>query len=262
MPESAANDANANSAHDSARKVGRTGDRRWRCLCLPQPKNAADYPQLKELEKELVELLARKKQVDRSLANVEVMLYQFEGSYLQESAHGNIVRGFDQYLQSRPTGAATTTGTRGRHGAGGHAGRITESERIFSHSSTTYRRAVGLADEDDYASTSAVPAHPSSPSSSDERAGLGTVTVGVDGSGLRRTSSTHARASTVTAAAAAAAHVALGGHVTPFTTGDDVDESMGVGSGHASHRTTKRMRLSTNGRSGGVLADSEEELDV
>jgi hypothetical protein len=34
-----------------------------------QSKNAADYPQLKELEKELVELLARKKQVDRSLVS-------------------------------------------------------------------------------------------------------------------------------------------------------------------------------------------------
>jgi hypothetical protein len=74
------------------------------------------------------------------------MLYQFEGSYLQESAHGNIVRGFDQYLQSRPAGAAASGGTRSRHGAGGagasgSGGRITESERIFSHSSTTYRKA-------------------------------------------------------------------------------------------------------------------------
>ncbi|CAG8643841.1 9107_t:CDS:2, partial [Acaulospora colombiana] len=56
---------------------------------------------LEETEAELRELLIRKKQVDKSLKAIEKQIWQFEGSYLEETnSGGNLIRGFDGYLRS------------------------------------------------------------------------------------------------------------------------------------------------------------------
>ncbi|KAI9599334.1 hypothetical protein BDF19DRAFT_428384 [Syncephalis fuscata] len=196
------------------------------------------------------------------------MIYQFEGSYLQESAHGNIVRGFDQYLQSRPVGTTVTAGTRNRHsgagvgggtGAGTNNGRVTESERIFSHSSTTYRKAVGLADEEDYTSTTAISTRPSSPSSGDERPGA-VLPSGVESSAVSRRSS-----SSTTASQQQRTHRPIA------VSGDDMEDTAMHRANQeedTTNRTLKRIRLSTHGRGpsngggGATNPESEGELDI
>ncbi|KAJ1344976.1 hypothetical protein BSLG_000491 [Batrachochytrium salamandrivorans] len=80
---------------------------------------------LNEADKELAELQQKKKLLDKSLANIEQSIYALEGSYLDESQYGNIVRGFDGYLSSRIDRRKP---------------RPTESDRLFSLSSATFRK--------------------------------------------------------------------------------------------------------------------------
>ncbi|KAJ1920993.1 chromatin modification- protein eaf6 [Tieghemiomyces parasiticus] len=82
---------------------------------------------LKDAEKELQDLLTRKRQVDRNLASLEASIYAFEGSYLEDTNQGNIIRGFDGYLASRPTHKRP---------------KVSENDRIFSNSSSTYQKAL------------------------------------------------------------------------------------------------------------------------
>ncbi|KAJ1980265.1 chromatin modification- protein eaf6 [Dimargaris verticillata] len=82
---------------------------------------------MKDAEKELLDLLTRKRQVDRNLANLEASIYAFEGSYLEDTTHGNIIRGFEGYLSGRTD--------RKRQ-------KFTDSDRIFSNSSSTYQKAL------------------------------------------------------------------------------------------------------------------------
>ncbi|RIA95043.1 histone acetyltransferase subunit NuA4-domain-containing protein [Glomus cerebriforme] len=97
---------------------------------------------LEEVEAELKELLVRKKQVDKSLKTIENNIWNFEGSYLEEThSGGNLIRGFDSYL--RPS-----TEKKKRI-------EITPEERLFSRSSVTSEKAVSINDEsssssDDY----------------------------------------------------------------------------------------------------------------
>ncbi|RKP36129.1 histone acetyltransferase subunit NuA4-domain-containing protein, partial [Dimargaris cristalligena] len=92
---------------------------------------------LQDAEKELNDLLARKRQVDRNLANLEASIYAYEGTYLEDTHQGNIVRGFDGYLANR--------NERKRH-------KFSEGERIFSNSSSTYQK-VNVRFAIDYSSS-------------------------------------------------------------------------------------------------------------
>jgi len=97
---------------------------------------------LEEVEAELKELLARKKQVDKSLKTIENNIWNFEGSYLEEThSGGNLIRGFDSYLRPSTEKKKRTE--------------IIPEERLFSRSSVTSERAVSINDEsssssDDY----------------------------------------------------------------------------------------------------------------
>jgi len=62
-------------------------------------------------------------------AQVEVQLYHLEASYLTETttnSGGNIITGFENYLKNQGTGRRKFE--------------VTDSERMFSASSTTYQR--------------------------------------------------------------------------------------------------------------------------
>ncbi|KAI8587338.1 hypothetical protein HDU89_005267 [Geranomyces variabilis] len=93
---------------------------------------------LQEAERELQELLSRKKVVDRSLVDLERKIYLIEGSYLEETSNGNLVKGFSDYLNSHATRKKT---------------KLNEGDRLFSRSSVTYPKALemgrdrGLADD-------------------------------------------------------------------------------------------------------------------
>ncbi|KAJ3328367.1 hypothetical protein HDU76_010095 [Blyttiomyces sp. JEL0837] len=83
----------------------------------PTPENTA-ATQLSEAEKELMELLNRKKQVDKTLL-------------------GNIIRGFDGYLSNRNDKRKQ---------------KFNDSERIFSLSSVTHLKALEMRQRDEQAS--------------------------------------------------------------------------------------------------------------
>ncbi|KAL7325388.1 chromatin modification-related protein eaf6, variant 2 [Mucor circinelloides] len=94
---------------------------------------AAEPPQVtrqkyEEAKHELQALLARKKQVDTNLINLENAIYLFEGSYLEDTQqNGNIIRGFDGYLTNRPDRRKP---------------KFTELDRLFSLSSSTYQKVI------------------------------------------------------------------------------------------------------------------------
>ncbi|KAI9004715.1 histone acetyltransferase subunit NuA4-domain-containing protein [Gaertneriomyces semiglobifer] len=83
---------------------------------------------LAEAERVLSDLMARKKAVDKSLMDLERNIYQYEGSYLEETPHGNIIKGFENYLANKATGSRRS--------------RLNEDDRLFSRSSVTYTKAL------------------------------------------------------------------------------------------------------------------------
>ncbi|KAI8096846.1 histone acetyltransferase subunit NuA4-domain-containing protein [Halteromyces radiatus] len=88
-----------------------------------------------ETKMELQALLNRKKQVDTNLINLEHSIYLFEGSYLEDTQqNGNIIRGFDGYLSSRPDKRKQ---------------KFTELDRLFSLSSSTYQKALAQKEDQD-----------------------------------------------------------------------------------------------------------------
>ncbi|KAI8368062.1 histone acetyltransferase subunit NuA4-domain-containing protein [Blakeslea trispora] len=106
----------------------------------PAKETLAEPPQVtrqkyEEAKHELQALLARKKQVDTNLINLEHSIYLFEGSYLEDTQqNGNIIRGFDGYLTNRPDRRRP---------------KFTELDRLFSLSSSTYQKALAQKEEKD-----------------------------------------------------------------------------------------------------------------
>lgn len=92
--------------------------------------------QYEDAKKELIDLLNKKKQIDRTLVSLEASIYAFEGSYLEDTATtGNIIRGFDSYLKAQPTSYGSS-----RH----KKVQVSESDRLFSLSSSTYTKSLQL----------------------------------------------------------------------------------------------------------------------
>ncbi len=79
--------------------------------------------QLQIAEADLLSLLTRKRQLEKSLSSIESSIYALEGTYLEESHYGNIVKGFQGYLTSRTDKRRL---------------RLNEGDRVFSGSSVGY----------------------------------------------------------------------------------------------------------------------------
>ena len=80
-----------------------------------------------KLKKELKDLIAKKRVVDKNLNNLEENVYKHEGAYLEDTQHGNIIRGFDNYLKGSVNRRKTTAN---------------DTDRLFSLSSATYLRTL------------------------------------------------------------------------------------------------------------------------
>ncbi|CAE6402699.1 unnamed protein product [Rhizoctonia solani] len=81
--------------------------------------------------KDLVNALMKRKEIDKQLAALESQIYTFEGNYLTETTNsgGNIIQGFENYLK-HPNAA-----NRKKY-------EITDGDRIFSNSSSTYGKSL------------------------------------------------------------------------------------------------------------------------
>ena len=106
---------------------------------------AEDKTTFENAKKELVQALTKKRNADKQLVSstvlpgrcssqfdsgqVEVQLYHLEASYLTETttnSGGNIITGFENYLKNQ--------------GIGRRKFEVTDGDRMFSASSTTYQR--------------------------------------------------------------------------------------------------------------------------
>ncbi|TCD61616.1 hypothetical protein EIP91_008160 [Steccherinum ochraceum] len=99
----------------------------------PSAEDKARYDAAKE---ELIKALAKKREADKRLAQLEVQLYTMEGTYLVETSAqsgGNIIQGFENYLKNVPSG-------RRKHEVG-------DNDRVFSLSSSSTKKSLELSGE-------------------------------------------------------------------------------------------------------------------
>lgn len=89
--------------------------------------------------------ISKKRQIDRTLTDLESQIFLFEGSYLASTSAsgGNIVKGFDGYLKSTATGGHHTS----KSAAAALAltpNDVPIEDRMFSNSSSSYTRSLQL----------------------------------------------------------------------------------------------------------------------
>ena len=98
-------------------------------------------PYYEKLRRDLKEALDKKRELDRTLAQIESTIARSENAYLEEtSAAGNIIKGFDNYIKASSTagaGASTGGGTATRRKGG-----VSDLDRIFSRSSVSWVNRV------------------------------------------------------------------------------------------------------------------------
>lgn len=148
-------------------------------------------PYYEKLKRDLRETLQKKRLLDKDMATLEDQIFRFEASYLEETAAGNIIKGFDNYIKgSSAPGATTSTsinpGGGGGGGGGGTStrrkGTVMEQDRVFSRSSASFMRELSPT-----SSTQTTPSHAPTPTSSQPPQlrggeGNGATPVGAGGS--------------------------------------------------------------------------------
>jgi hypothetical protein len=121
---------------------------------IDSPSLSVDF-QLNPKE-QLDELLNRRAVLEENLNALERQIYAFEGNYLEDThVSGNVVIGFDNYLTSSTHGLS---GGRGRQANAASERRqvVQESHRIFSNSSSTYMKALGIKEDASNVATSSI----------------------------------------------------------------------------------------------------------
>ncbi|KAH7921324.1 NuA4-domain-containing protein [Leucogyrophana mollusca] len=102
------------------------------------PPSAEDKARYDKVKEELVKMLKSKRNADKALAQIELQIYNLEGTYLTDTAAhsgGNIIQGFEGYLKNQSVG-------RRKYEA-------SDADRIFSNSSLTYQKSLDLLGEGD-----------------------------------------------------------------------------------------------------------------
>lgn len=93
-------------------------------------KNEPSLDAYTKLKDELVSLIIKKREVDAQLASLEESIYDKELDYFNDSAYGNIVKGFESF---------------GKMSLGGSNKRkmvYSEEDHIFSMSSATFVKSI------------------------------------------------------------------------------------------------------------------------
>eukprot|EP00124_Ichthyophonus_hoferi_P005637 Ihof_evm3s873 gene=Ihof_evmTU3s873 len=89
---------------------------------------------MSSMKEEMEELLARQRQIEENLVNLEKQIYNFEGSYLEDTQlYGNIFQGFEGFS------SGSSVDRKGQR-------KFKESERLFSLSSATFQKSNDLSD--------------------------------------------------------------------------------------------------------------------
>lgn len=89
--------------------------------------------------------ISKKRQIDRTLTDLESQIFLFEGSYLTNTAAsgGNIVKGFDSYLKTSSMAAGPGRSASINTSMLGSQD-VPVEDRMFSLSSATYKRSLEL----------------------------------------------------------------------------------------------------------------------
>jgi chromatin modification-related protein EAF6 len=86
----------------------------------------------------LDELRSERKKLEQELQQVEQQLYNFEGSYLEDTwSTGNVIKGFEGYISNKNKKGGEAFGV-------GRKTKFKETERIFSYSSESSVRVCAL----------------------------------------------------------------------------------------------------------------------
>lgn len=97
--------------------------------CMEPESSAQTREAYAKAKQDLIEALARKRAIDRQLIACEVQIYNFEASYLADTAGnggGNIIQGFDGYLKNQAVNKRRAE--------------VSDADRMFSNSSSTYAK--------------------------------------------------------------------------------------------------------------------------
>lgn len=95
---------------------------------------SGNTPSLRDTRAELVQLLKKKEEIEKSLSDIEEQIYAFETSYLKQTQDtGNCIRGWANCL----------AGSNGNNNSIDKSSKFRESDRLFSYSSATSSASVG-----------------------------------------------------------------------------------------------------------------------
>ncbi|KAL2270912.1 hypothetical protein VTJ83DRAFT_283 [Remersonia thermophila] len=122
--------------------------------------SAAGIPFYEKQRHLLKELIFKRKQAEKKLANIEEFILAKESEYLESTPTGNIITGFDNYIKGGTAAAAAQR----------RKASMTDQNRVFSRSSVSYNPAAA-ADAQTPASTPA--SHAPTPVSSSFGGGEG-----------------------------------------------------------------------------------------